>query len=1204
MNGTKQGFEAKMKDRTDQEPEPKNRTIVYRRTGMDELADLLLAELHEEIVRSGDVFRRIRVIVPNRSIERYLSLRFADRYGIFAQIEFASQMSVFRRFMPRNTQVRINEKTIAWRVYRILLEPESEGVFPGLVRWIGGDAQKLYELSRQLGSLYDKYMLYRPEWITAWEAGRPSHGAEGEAAAVWNWQGELWRRIAREDWKGNHFAAVYDRIRNGKDVQPNAVSGADSREPETIRIFGFSQLPPAVLECLTHFGPGTTVKLYHLVPSRYFLGDLRDQAGELKKLKDYLEEHFADDQDSGEIPAYIVDLYSQHNPLTASFAMQSLILLNGTENWEGDTGYDYDGADEPEEETGTVLHRLQDRIRRDAGPCRTLAPDLPEGSGCRSVQIRSCYSAFREVEAAHNFILHCLDEDPSLSMKDIFIMTPSPSEYAPLVDAVFNHAHDAARSKSGKELRLGVSVADRPRTERLPSYSTLLKTLSLFKGDFTTSDVFGILQDQEIQNQWGITPNDFQYCLSAAMRAGIRWGWDAESREESGETAFQENSWRAGFDRMLLNYAVDADPAAPCPIGTDGDEVIFPVPGFEDGRAGLLGKFIALTSKLHGIAQFMRGRERTGMEFREWETVLADWAGYLFGQDSELKILLLSVLSVWRQELENADAEDVPLTSGIVLAYLQDKHVRPEDNTLGFLRGRITFCGLRPMRSIPAGAIVLLGMNHGAFPEQDDKRDFDLMQLPRGKNTGKPDSGRGFPAGIGTRSGDPVRRDESRQLFLDTVMAARDYLYISYVGMDIHDRKEKPPSACVEELKSYLTQEFGKNSFIAIQEPIHAFSTELFRPGAVNQSYSATLLTAAEQTVNRAAPEARPLFDIREGIGDAESVQADNSLERVGLQDLKDFFFNPAETYLSKGLDANVSVSKATLPEDSEPFEGQMELSTKRELFRSYRETDDGNRAALKHESLLRLKANGAVSLMQDEENWDDWDDIVKLGRGIESIPQNGAEAIPAAEVPFIYSMSDAGMPAALVCPEPEGGFRTTLILPETRVYPPESDEPGSPRIQIVSSFAGRISGSSLISPVLDHLRANLARRTLTRLVYLGTAQNAAVMEFDPMEQADAENAFRRLLCLYRAGLRKPLPFFPKTSYRYAENQDESSAENEWNGYNATDAGEFGRYFGNELVIDDSFRYAANTFFKAVNFRGIPQRGRKAKPDTAGGKRK
>ena len=71
-NRTEQSRELrrKMMDRTDQEPEQKNRTIVYRRTDMDELADLLLAELYDEIVTGRDIFRKIEVIVPNRSIER------------------------------------------------------------------------------------------------------------------------------------------------------------------------------------------------------------------------------------------------------------------------------------------------------------------------------------------------------------------------------------------------------------------------------------------------------------------------------------------------------------------------------------------------------------------------------------------------------------------------------------------------------------------------------------------------------------------------------------------------------------------------------------------------------------------------------------------------------------------------------------------------------------------------------------------------------------------------------------------------------------------------------------------------------------------------------------------------------------------------------------------------------------------------------
>jgi exonuclease V gamma subunit len=93
---------------------------------MDDLADMLIEEIHAEIGTDANLFRKIPVIVPNRSIQRYLSLRFAHRHKVTAQIEFLPLMSVFRRSLPRGSgQIRpeINEKTIAWRIYRILLKP-------------------------------------------------------------------------------------------------------------------------------------------------------------------------------------------------------------------------------------------------------------------------------------------------------------------------------------------------------------------------------------------------------------------------------------------------------------------------------------------------------------------------------------------------------------------------------------------------------------------------------------------------------------------------------------------------------------------------------------------------------------------------------------------------------------------------------------------------------------------------------------------------------------------------------------------------------------------------------------------------------------------------------------------------------------------------------------------------------------------------
>ncbi len=1146
----------------DDQTEHFEKPSVFRRSSMDTLADVLLDEINAE-TGNGDLFRRTRIIVPNRSIQRYLSLRFAHRYGIAAQLEFPSLMSVFQRFLPQtHDRPNIDRKTIGWRIYRILREPGSGKAFPLLTQWIRGDSKRLYDLSRQLGELYDKYMLYRPWWINDWEAGRTPQGLNGEPTAYW--QGELWRRIAGEDWKGNHFAAVFDRIERKEGWSGFSVEGRmNSRE--TIRIFGFSQLPPTVLQCLEHFSRlGITVKLYHLVPSGEYYADCKKNKDELRE---FLDRYFREGQDPVRLLEGLNSVYFQHNPLLASFAMQSCVMLNRTVEWNDDAVFDDPAENMPDE--GTVLHRLQKRIRGDMKSSVGRPPKREKGRGCRSVQIRNCYSAFREVEAAHNFILHCMDEDHDLPLKDIFIMTPAPADYAPLVDAVFNHASDT---------RLGVSIADQPQTERLSSYSTLMKILSLFKGDFAASEIFAILQDRSLQEHWGFTSDDCRYCLARAMQAGIRWGWDAEEHSRSGGKAFPENSWQAGFDRMLLDYAVDADPATPYQV--NDEDAVFPVPGFDGGRAELLGKFIALTTKLHETAQIMRSREQNGVPFPEWQTALADLAGCLFGRDSQLKTLLLSVLNTWHQELAESDAEDVPLTAGIVLAYLQDKHVKPEDNTMGFMRGKITFCGLRPMRSIPADVILLLGMNHKTFPEEDDAREFDIMQQYRTDRR----------SGVGREPGDPLRRDESRQLFLDTVMAARKYLYISYVGRDIHDRKDKPPSVCVDELKSYLTHEFGKNSFIELKEPIHAFSPELFENSAANQSFSKNMKDAAKQIADPSgitSSGGKPAFDIRDGVHPDEN--AETFCRTLEFDDLRWFFGNPAGKYVRDTLGARLSVQESSSPEDSEPFDNKLDFDVKDGLFQSCLEASD--RDALKSVSLRRLKADGSISLMQNADDWKDWSEMVMLAEGMEADETRMTERlIPAGETDLEYSAADAGELAGLIYDTvPVGTFRTTLILPDMKVYQPE--DPGEPCVRMEWSLAKSISGSQLIRPVLNHLRANLDRKTVTKIVYLDGKDRILAMKADAMDRADAETVMKRFLCLYHAGMRKPLPFFPKASYAYWSGADErkkrSQAESCWNG-NRNSKGEvekFGDFFGAGLPVSETFEGLAEAFFGAVVFR-------------------
>ena len=81
--------------------------------------------------------------------------------------------------------------------------------------------------------------------------------------------------------------------------------------------------------------------------------------------------------------------------------------------------------------------------------------------------------------------------------------------------------------------------------------------------------------------------------------------------------------------------------------------------------------------------------------------------------------------------------------------------------------------------------------------------------------------------------------------------------------------------------------------------------------------------------------------------------------------------------------------------------------------------------------------------------------------------------------------------------------------------------------------------------------------------------------------------------------MRKPLPFFPKTSYAYFSTADErkkaSAANLCWNdGWNTKgEVRKFGIYFGTELPIGDCFKSLAEAFFGAVAFRSEKPAGKR-----------
>ncbi|MDU7305229.1 MAG: flagellar export protein FliJ, partial [Escherichia coli] len=103
---------------------------------------------------------------------------------------------------------------MSWKLMTLLPQLLESEDFTLLRHYLTDDAdkRKLFQLSSRAADLFDQYLVYRPDWLTQWEAGQMVDGL-GEAQI---WQAPLWKalveytaELGQPRW---HRANVYQRF--------------------------------------------------------------------------------------------------------------------------------------------------------------------------------------------------------------------------------------------------------------------------------------------------------------------------------------------------------------------------------------------------------------------------------------------------------------------------------------------------------------------------------------------------------------------------------------------------------------------------------------------------------------------------------------------------------------------------------------------------------------------------------------------------------------------------------------------------------------------------------------------------------------------------------------------------------------------------------------------------------------------------------
>ncbi|ENC1797173.1 exodeoxyribonuclease V subunit gamma [Escherichia coli] len=893
---------------------------VYHSNRLDVLEALM--EFIVERERLDDPFEPEMILVQSTGMAQWLQMTLSQKFGIAANIDFPLPASfiwdMFVRVLPEiPKESAFNKQSMSWKLMTLLPQLLEREDFTLLRHYLTDDSdkRKLFQLSSKAADLFDQYLVYRPDWLAQWETGHLVEGL-GEAQA---WQAPLWKALVEyTDELGQprwHRANLYQRFIETLESATTCPPGLPSR----VFICGISALPPVYLQALQALGKHIEIHLLFTNPCRYYWGDIKDPAY-LAKLLTRQRRHSFEDR---ELPLFrdsenAGQLFNSDgeqdvgNPLLASWGKLGRDYIYLLSDLESSQELDAFVDVTPD----NLLHNIQSDIlelenRAVAGVnieefsrSDNKRPLDPLDS---SITFHVCHSPQREVEVLHDRLLAMLEEDPTLTPRDIIVMVADIDSYSPFIQAVFGSAP--------ADRYLPYAISDRRARQSHPVLEAFISLLSLPDSRFVSEDVLALLDVRVLAARFDITEEGLRYLRQWVNESGIRWGIDDDNVRELELPATGQHTWRFGLTRMLLGYAMES---------AQGEwQSVLPY----DESSGLIAELVGhLSSLLMQLNIWRRGlaQERP---LEEWLPVCRDMLNAFFLPDAETEAAMTLIEQQWQAII--AEGLGAQYGDAVPLSLLRDELAQRLDQeriSQRFLAGPVNICTLMPMRSIPFKVVCLLGMNDGVYPRQLAPLGFDLMSQ-------KP------------KRGDRSRRDDDRYLFLEALISAQQKLYISYIGRSIQDNSERFPSVLVQELIDYI----GQSHYLPGDEALNCdesearvkahltchhtrmpFDPQNYQPGNL-QSYAREWLPAASQAGKAHSEFVQPLpFTLP---------------ETVPLETLQRFWAHPVRAFFQMRLQVNFRTEDSEIP-DTEPFilEGLSRYQINQQLLNVLVEQDDAER--------------------------------------------------------------------------------------------------------------------------------------------------------------------------------------------------------------------------------------------------------------------
>ncbi|CDZ16578.1 Exodeoxyribonuclease V gamma chain [Candidatus Johnevansia muelleri] len=663
-------------------------TVIHA-NNIEDLIDIVIEIIHSNPI---EPLETETFIIQSHCMGQWLRLAIADKKSIAASLEFKLPLSFIcnlYNIVLGNDNIyeysHFDYSSLIWILFKLIPKIIFLPEFKLLYEYIQQDKtvlnkelfdikiyeqSKLYFVCKKIAYIFNKYLLYRYDWINAWSEKKNILKLDFNQ----QWQPKLLQELLKNiNIKNSAFLHKnYCKIVTKLKTRPIGL-------PSRLFVFGISTLPAKIIEALYAVSHIINVFVFVNNPCKYYWEDVINK----KYIKD-------------------------NNPLLMNWGKQGCNFIKILNEFEYKNTYKLEYhifRDKIFSKNSLLLHQLQQDILDLNNPYYILK------NGCKrilnendkSIRFICTYSTLIEVEILRDQLLEKFEIDHNLKPNDIIVLAPDINDYTAFINAVFGSIN------INDPTYIPYGIIDKKNSIYNPILICLLELIKLPIIRLELNELLNWLYIPEFRRRFEIKKESIKKIKYLLKSNGVRWGINSEHRYIIGLPALNNNTLRFGIDKIILNYAINNK------FITDS----FNIDLFEFD-AKLIGNLIKLIQNLEHYLHVIY----KPANYLEWEQRIKNiYKNFFLKQNNEYELINEAINTLSNScEIANFD-ENITfyIVHDVISKNLDEKICK-------FFYGKVNFATFLPMRNIPFRYTYLLGMNEGNFPRPYFTLSIDIMK--------------------------------------------------------------------------------------------------------------------------------------------------------------------------------------------------------------------------------------------------------------------------------------------------------------------------------------------------------------------------------------------------------------------------------------------------------------------------------------------